>query len=913
MAPSQLKQLKASLRDSGVVGPQQSKKQKKQTSKDADKRLQRKAALEGIRERFNPFELKQSARGPKFEVTSNKPVKKTGPGRPGVTKGLGEEKRRATLLKEIQSRSKVGGILDRRFGENDPTMTPEQRAAERFARQSEKKLKKSSMFNLEEDEEEDEMQLTHAGRSLSLGNGNPHDDFQEGSFGGSDEDSDQENEDLPRKRRRLSHEEEILEEGADGVEADDNGPDRRKSKQEVMKEVIAKSKFYKYERQQAKEDDDDLRAELDKGLPEFYEAMRNHRVPTKKPLVLNEGKADLLMNPDRAALLAGKDRLDADKEYNERVRQLAMDVRSKPADRTKPEEEKIAEEAERLKELERKRLQRMKGEPDSSDEDPVAIQAEEDDDEEQDDAQAFGFGQELSNGHAAPELDVEDEDDFILDDNLIASDSEADVASEDSDAESDELSNATESDGGNDLINGPALPGGRPSHDGETPMDGMSPTSSSSGNLAFTYPCPQSHEELLDITKSSNNNDLPTIVQRIRALYHPKLAVGNKSKLEQFSKVLTEHVVYLAGQEEPCSAAILETLIRHLHSLAKSFPEAVGDAFRAHLSRVSSERPLKLRTEDMVILTGISTIFPTSDHFHSVVTPANLVLARYLGQSSVQTLGDLAIGAYCCTLALQYQKLSKRYIPECMTYLVKAFSTLSPIALEDTTMTVPIRLPNQPLRLDAGVVHIAGPMTLKDVYAGIDNENLKSRLLQTFLKLIGEAADLWQAKSSFNEIFQPALMLLHLLQKASAIKKSIQLDDYLQGAIVLTARKLEGICTTKLDSRRPLLLHNHRPLAIKTSIPKFEESYNPDRHYDPDRERSDLNKLKAEHKRERKGAMRELRKDANFIAREGLREKKEKDAAYEKKYKRLVAEIQGEEGKEAKEYEREKRKRKGKF
>ena len=96
------------------------------------------------------------------------------------------------------------------------------------------------------------------------------------------------------------------------------------------------------------------------------------------------------------------------------------------------------------------------------------------------------------------------------------------------------------------------------------------------------------------------------------------------------------------------------------------------------------------------------------------------------------------------------------------------------------------------------------------------------------------------------------------------------------------------------------------------SIPKFEESYNPNKHYDPDRDRAEMSKLKAEHKRERKGALRELRKDANFIARENLREKKEKDSQYEKKYKRLVAEIQGEEGREAKTYEREKRMRKGK-
>ena len=73
-----------------------------------------------------------------------------------------------------------------------------------------------------------------------------------------------------------------------------------------------------------------------------------------------------------------------------------------------------------------------------------------------------------------------------------------------------------------------------------------------------------------------------------------------------------------------------------------------------------------------------------------------------------------------------------------------------------------------------------------------------------------------------------------------------------------------------------------------------------------------MSKLKSEHKRERKGALRELRKDANFIARENLKEKKERDTQYEKKYKRLVAEIQGEEGRESNIYEREKRMRKGK-
>lgn len=53
-----------------------------------------------------------------------------------------------------------------------------------------------------------------------------------------------------------------------------------------------------------------------------------------------------------------------------------------------------------------------------------------------------------------------------------------------------------------------------------------------------------------------------------------------------------------------------------------------------------------------------------------------------------------------------------------------------------------------------------------------------------------------------------------------------------------------------------------------------------------------------------------MRKDAKILASSSLREKKERDAAYEKKQKRLLAEIQGEEGHEKKQYEREKEWRK---
>ena len=183
-----------------------------------------------------------------------------------------------------------------------------------------------------------------------------------------------------------------------------------------------------------------------------------------------------------------------------------------------------------------------------------------------------------------------------------------------------------------------------------------------------------------------------------------------------------------------------------------------------------------------------------------------------------------------------------------------------------------------------------------------DEEDLKASLLSTFVTLLDTAADLWTDQCAYEEIFSPAETVLRSL---------VQGPGQVQALATGTLSKITTHMDASHQARRPLYLHAHRPLAIKTAIPKFEESFNPAKHYDPDRERAESSRLRSEFKRERKGAMRELRKDANFVAREQLRSRKERDAAYEKKYKRLVADVQNEEGRAANEYERVKRLRRG--
>jgi len=860
MPPSQLKRLKASLREQGITGPQKSKKQIKSAaaSGNTEQRLQKQAALQSIRDSFNPFEVKVIPRDAKFASMSDRKVKPL-IGRPGVTRSIGEKTRRQNLLPELQKRNKSGGIVDRRIGEDDLSMTPEERALQRYIREKQRK-KSGSMFDLENDEEEETMDLTHGGRPLEFGE--EVDDFKEVVEGGSDDGSDYDGGLL--KRRRTSITDEVEDEEAD------EGPTRKKSKKEVMEEVIAKSKLHKYERQKAKEDDDELRARLDSEMGDMLELLRG----VKKPAPPDVPRADASINADRLLLMQGRSKEEADKEYDTRLRKLAQDQKAVPAERTKTEQEKAQSEAQKLKELEESRQRRMMGEESDTEEvvDEKIVEKEkhnhlhnsinlinEVEEEIGDDAMQFGFQAPKTKTRSKTKLvQLDDEDEFELDDDLVASDSD-DGNDDDSNMSIDEEYESTEEqdassssktnkmhdeDEEDEFVRG--ILDDSPEK-GSQRLSKTSHPSVATNGVAFTFPCPTSHQELLDVLKDTKIEDLPIILQRIRALYHPSLSAENKVKLGDFSASLVDHLDYMGNHSDPLTA--IEVVIRHVHSLSRTFPEIIGNAFRKHLQVLYEKTDIN--AGHLIILTAIGSIYPTSDHFHQVVTPAMLLIARWLGTTNPTTFKHLKIGACLISLCISYQRISKRYIPEAIRFYMKALET----SIFKTTTTI------------------------QSVYFS----NLLSLCKQ------------YSTLPSFPSIILSS-RLLPLLSTFTGTKSLIS-----NIKILLSQSKL---------SLRPLLLHRHRPLAIRSSNPRFESTFDPTKHYDPDRSRSDAAKLKKEYKREKKGAVRELRKDARFIAREQLREKKETDAAYEKKFRRVIAEIQSEEGREAKGYERERERRK---
>lgn len=782
-------------------------------------------------------------------------------------------------------------------------MAPEDKMLERFAREKQRAHKKTSMFDLEDDEPMEG--LTHGGKSLTFDDDDGvADDFEEDDLDGYDSDG------SVRERQRLDRLRSLAEaEGGDSQE--EQQPERKKSKKEVMEEIIAKSKRYKYERQAAKEDDIEMQTQIDKELPDIQ-------------LLLSSGK-NLAKRQDgsgvQASAIAGVDRADFDRNFDMQVKKLAQDRRAQPSDRTKTEEEKLEEESKRLRELEEKRQKRMRGEEvsdsdEDSDEDAKVEEAADaaEDDEDED----FGLGGGIRAKPTATDMGLDDEDDFVIDDDLVASGSDVELLdSDDASANSDDEDAASaeedEEEEDDDFTKGllNEEESKNPVFQAESASKSADIEKGDEHGLPFTFPCPQSYKDFLSITSKYPHESTPKIVQRVRALYHPKLDSQNKERLGNFAMALVDYVAAPWDATSSPPFGVLESVVRHIHSLAKMFPIEISTQFRMHLEEISEERPLQLLPSDMVLLTAISTIFPTSDHFHQVVTPAMLTIGRFLGQKIPQGLADYASGTYLSILSLQYQQFSKRYVPEVINFSINTIYSLAPAAISTHSGYAPIheaaagcRIGNAKsaqLRRLAFSDCVSSDLTSKQV------ADLQASILNTTLQVLDAAADIWTGKPAFSETFSQSLAVSKHLNSKSCRGR---LPPALHERSDKLATKLERMMRLAQLSRRPLELHHHRPLAIKTFIPKFEETYDPDKHYDHDRERAELAKLKKEHKKERKGAMRELRKDANFMARENLRIKKAKDEAYEKKFKRLVAEIQSEEGKESNAYEREREARK---
>ncbi|KNE68437.1 hypothetical protein AMAG_19806 [Allomyces macrogynus ATCC 38327] len=887
---STLKRLKDNLKKAGVIGVKTSKKIAKSTTPARKSSLAQRAdeVLKSIRSK-NPFE--QKVNRTKHDVLGRK--LKGSRGQPGLTRQKGLETRKDALLKDIASRHKVGSFVDRRIGENNPNLSAEEKMMLRWTKEKQKSAsRKKSHFSIDDDDTHGGSLggLTHLGQSIdelaNFDDFGPSDDEYEGA---------------------LSKEfvNQALFGGGDA--------NKHKTKADIMKELIAKAKFHKAERQRIKEENEEMRVELDEEL----DAIRG--------LLLDKKINPPPSSSAAAAAAAGND----DDAFDQIVRELKFDKRAKPTDRTKTEEEIAAEEKERLERLERQRLRRMNG----------------DSDDDSDDERGGGFRQrrlkrkkEEERAAAAGARDGSDSDGSLGSDDeggddempltyrdgvLInksvfvksrnrpaASDSEEEEGeSEDegdeedqedgSDAEGDD---SDEDDDGSDLASDDEEVGqehefSASEDEDDQPKSGKlhlteeertAMMAQAQAELPYTFLAPASQAEFDLFVRGRSASDIKTLMERFRALYHPSLGEGNKDRQ---GKVLSFLLCHLFSQDGSAATA---------HSTFDTLYPVVVDMIKAHtlpaaqwasdtLSALMSAPGGTFRPAQLLMFKLLLRVFSASDFHHAVITPLLVVLAHYLATHPPRSVADATVGLFVVALCLDVQEQSKRWLPEAFNYttaLVAAYST-APVDANLFPTTTAESLPTASANLGAA----PSRLPLDGVTGGkAKRAAAHASLLLTALRTLARFDTLYHAAlPSVPELYAPVLDTLRALPEAKMHADLLTQCD-------AVASSMQEHADRAAKTRSVLQLQKHRPVAIAAKEPEYEAHYSLDRRDNPDHIDKEAEKLKAQYKKEKKGAIRELRRDAEFLAAARVQEQKRKDREYEAKMKRVMGRLGDEVG-----------------
>lgn len=498
----------------------------------------------------------------------------------------------STLGVEMSQRHKKGEFTDRRFGENDETVSHEDKMLIRFQRTKQRQLvnEKKQQFNLQSDDDDDgeETILTHRGKRL--------DEIDYGVTPGMIK-----HREMDEAANASASEDEFAELRGEGpaksdfggmtlksrptMELDEDGDpnaDVFKTKAEVMQDLIAKSKMYRYEKQKDRAERSDQIEALDEGFDELREILgldkaevRAIRKQQKQQMEIAEeqdgsdaemdesdsfdedmsdsesesresgssGSSESEKTEKRASAMDVDDEGEMD-EYDLMVKRIsAPGVRkARPSDALLTEEHIAKAERERLWQLERQRVARMNAKlgPEEEEEGkpsrPQASRVIGGDDLDDDfSSQWLPKG---GDGDSDGDDDDDDEEDGEEEEISYEEDGES---GDDDDAEDDD---SDQSDDGDDEKPRKKAKFEEVATDFGSPEDLQVVSQlAADAELPYALAMPKDYESFSALISNQSPHRQATLIGRLRACHHISLSPANRSRLQNLLRFLWRRVL----------------------------------------------------------------------------------------------------------------------------------------------------------------------------------------------------------------------------------------------------------------------------------------------------------------------------------------------------------------------------------
>ncbi|XP_065225974.1 nucleolar protein 14 homolog [Planococcus citri] len=746
----------------------------------------------------------------------------------GRTKSI--KKRKNTLLLEYKLQNKANKFFDRRIGEKNRNMTAEDRVMARFVAHRVKTNKKE-LFNLGGDEEV----LTHQGRSLQ--------DVEK--FDTPVDESDEEEDD-----GRLDAS--FVKEAHFGGGLFTKVTPESSSHQSTIDMLIAESKRKKAERQQTKEETQNLTEKLDNDLKDLF------------PLVTDSKKdADEGFKPNH-------------EPYDVLVRELKFEPVGRPSDKLKSEDQVRNEERQRLEKLEKERLERMKRtiEPTAEDADEPPQKKHQSADDLDDGLDLDVFDEEDDDNDDEDEDDQSEQDDDDQNDNEEEENDESEN-SEDEDEEKKETpstSKLTE-------IEKPPL----------------------KKSKSFV---PGSISALKELLGENDTDGKIKLIKEAVKNQQVHAGVSNVDHLMQFFRILLQYLDELFHEsltkESWIFASKLTPVLFDLVQVSgENAAQIVFDIIKRKHEAFSSDTKQGATPDMLLVLKLVPILFPTSDYYHPVATPATAFLARVISQNSCKNGQFIAEGLFLATLMLEYISLSNRYCPEAVNFLKCVLYTAVPNTQEAIP---PVNSKNKSLTLKKNYSKKnLSPENLQLSYSSLSseadlNDEDKLKFIFTALKLLSAYVKHYESFSASYAIWKPILKQL----------EQLPIETYPKCCSDEVSELKTKISATLSRPIQYLVAQRKRPKALRLYEPNIRQVIDGQSFRTTSQAKQEHDKLLHQYKREMKGALREIRKDRSFIARVKVSEQAQKDAERKAKVKQILNWGQGQQS-ELKRMERKNR------
>ncbi|CAG9806837.1 unnamed protein product [Chironomus riparius] len=784
----------------------------------------------------NPFELHVNRE--KFNVLNRKTHHSFG--KPLLARQNAFEKRKQTLGAEYKVQNKSNLFEDRR-------------------KSGFKKLPRESIYNLNDSE-----QLTHRGQTLEqieqFDDARPDDD---------DEMSDEELR-LDANFTKVAH--------FGGGNDEESMIDRKTA----IDELIADSKKRKAERVKEHEEMLDLTNKLDSDY--------KHLLSVVKTLERTE-------TPEKP---------EAD-EYDRLVKEMIFLPRGEPTNKLKSEDEIARIEKEKLDMLEMDRQRRMQGDEDNPEIRSTYRSADDLDDgyflepvidDEDDKVLSYPLNPEDVDPQNEP--DNEQEDDIPENGEIGSKNEEIESENESENADEEQSESESDADSLEDLKADNSESDENTSDENDEIPASTAPTKLDKKNIEpmdhipFTISLPETYEKFIELLGAQSIKIQSTIIERIIKTDHPKLHFSNRNKMIKLFAYLLQYVndLFLSNDESNITKhfKLVHNLSPLMFDLIQMNPEDCSssflEVFKEKYEDYKKNQKAYPKLDTIIFFKFLSSLFPTSDFRHPVVTPSYIFLHHILSQCKVKTRSDVMSGLYLVTLTYDYQRISKRFLPAVLNFLKGICYLGIKKSLIDNSRPIPPFKKKDELLVVSSEIDVISNEKLKPtdfLVTDIDDE-FKVRAISTAVGLIKDYMLLYEELVGVQYLIDSFESLL------SKLSDEEKLPETLKATINEVLKEFDRIKSER-KFKYPEAEKKSLPM-LRMLEPRFEAVHSDRRQMYCQSQGNAAEKKKLQHmlKREKKSAKRELIKDNEFLSKIKHRRMQQMDVERKEKVRRILHE-----------------------